>query len=96
MAKGILPPVEKNPTWVKHGEAMREVMRFADLSLEEFAYSLKKDRSQIARQLQGLERPQIEVVLANERFEGVMIIALARRSNGCEVDTVVHIRRSAK
>ena len=89
-------PEKANPQWVKHGQAMREVMRFADLSLEEFAHALKKNDRQIARQMLGQERPQIEAVLAVERFEGPMVIALARRTSGVDVDTVVHIRRSAK
>lgn len=94
-AKGWLPKGEiPNPNWVKHGQCLREVMRFADLTLEEFAYALGRDRSQIGRQMEGKERPQIELCLAHERFEGPMVIALARRATGVEVDTVVHIRRT--
>lgn len=89
LPKGEIP----NPIWIKHGKCMREVMRFADLTLEEFAYELGRDRSQIGRQLEGKERPQIELCLAHVRFEGPMVVALARRADGVEVDTVVHIRR---
>jgi len=95
-AKADLRKADKNPNWVKWGQCMREVMRFADLTLEEFAYALGKNDRQIARHLLGDERPQLEVVLANPRFEGPLVIALARVSSGVEVDTVVHIRRSAQ
>lgn len=84
-----------NPQHVKWGGCMAEVMRFSGLSLEEFAFALKKDARQVARQMLGQERPQIEAVLAVDRLQGPMVIALARVSHGVEVDTVIHIRRSA-
>lgn len=96
-AKAGLRSAEKSeidPHYVKLGGCMADVMRFSGLSLEEFAYALKKDERQIARQLQGKERPQIEAVLAIDRFQGPMVIALARISAGVEVDTVIHVRRT--
>lgn len=80
-----------NPEWVKLGACMGEVKQFLGLSLEEFAFALKKDERQISRQLLGKERPQIEAVLAVDRFQGPMVIALARIAQGVEVDTVVHV-----
>lgn len=47
------------------------------------------------RQIDGKERPQIEAVFAVEKFQGAMVIALARLAAGVEVDTVIHVRRSA-
>lgn len=94
MAKTLIRKAEKNLLWVKDGAAMREVQNFSGLTLKEFAAALGKDERQIERQMQGLERPQTEVVRANERFEGPMVIAMARRTSGMEVDTVVHIRRA--
>lgn len=82
----------ENPEWVKLGACMGEVKQFLGLSLEEFAFALKKDDRQIARQLLGKERPQIEAVLAVDRFQGPMVVALARISQGVDVDTVTHIR----
>lgn len=87
-----LRSAEVNPHYVKLGACIAEVMRFSGLSLEEFAFALKKDERQIARQMQGRERPQLEAVLAVDRFQGPMIVALARISQGVEVDTVLHIR----
>jgi hypothetical protein len=45
--------------------------------------------------VEGKERPQIETVLAVDRFQGAMVIALARLASGVEVDTVIHVRRIA-
>jgi hypothetical protein len=95
-AKPHLPKAEKNAVWVKHGAAMKEVQHTLQMTLEELAYALKKDVRQVGRWMEGTERPQIELMLANERFEGAMVIAIARRTTGVDVDTVVHIRRSAK
>lgn len=93
MAKVGLRSAENiDPHYVKLGQCMQEVQRFLGLSLEEFAHALKKDVRQVARQMQGKERPQIEAVLAVDRFQGPMVVAIARMSSGVEVDTVHHIR----
>ena len=86
---------EKASQWEKDGAAMREVQHTLCLTLKEFAAALGKDERQIERQMQGLERPQIEAVRAVERFEGPMLIAQARRTSGVQVDTVIHVRRTA-
>ncbi len=93
MAKVGLRSAE-NPQHVKHGACMKKVMQFLGLSLEEFAFALGKDERQIARQMLGQERPQIEAVLAVDRFQGVMIVALAESAAGVSVDTVIHVRRT--
>jgi hypothetical protein len=62
------------------------------MSLKEFAVALGKNESQIRRQIAGEERPQLEVVFAIERFQGPLVISLARLATGVEVDTVLHIR----
>lgn len=91
-AKPEVRKADKNPQWVKHGAAMREVQHAFVLTLKEFARELGKNERQVERQMQGVDRPMIEVVLAVEQFEGPMLIALARRTHGMHVDTVVHIR----
>lgn len=97
-AKAALPDVRKaeiERLWKKDGAAMREVQHAFGLTLKEFAAAIGKDERQVERQMQGVERPQIEAVRAIARFEGPMLIALARRADGVEVDTVIHVRRSA-
>lgn len=86
-----LRSAEINPHHAKLGACMAEVQRFLGLSLEEFAFALKKDARQVARQMAGTERPQLEAVLAVDRFQGPMVVALARVSQGVEVDTVIHV-----
>lgn len=97
-AKAALPDVRKaeiERLWVKWGGCIDEVRGVFRMTLQEFAAALEKDERQVARWIAGQERPQIETVLAKARFEGPMLIALARLSSGVEVDTVITVRRSA-
>jgi hypothetical protein len=95
MAKADLRKTETDAYYAQLGGCMREVQHAFCLTLQQFAAELGKNESQIRRQMDGLERPQIEVVFAVERFQGPLVIALARLSTGVEVDTVIHVRRTA-
>ena len=97
-AKADLKDVRKaeiEGLWGKWGGCIDEVRGVFRLTLKEFAAELGKDERQVARWIAGQERPQIEVVFAVERFQGVMLIALARSASDVEVNTVIHVRRSA-
>ena len=97
-AKASLKTVRKTdiqPCWLKWGAAIEEVQCVFRLSLKEFASELGKDERQVQRWIEGAVRPQIETVLAVPRFEPAMVIALARSTSGVDVDTVIHVRRSA-
>ena len=86
---------ENERLWVRWGSCIDEVRGAFRLTLKEFAVELgDRDERQVQRWVEGKERPQIETVLAVERFQGPMLIALARLAHGVEVDTVVHIRRT--
>jgi len=93
MAKATLRKPEN--AHAELGGCLEEVRRTFGLTLEEFAHELGKDDRQIARQIKGDERPQLEVVFAVERFRPALVIALARLAHGVEIDTVIHLRRSA-
>lgn len=97
-AKATLSHVCKSETeqfYARLGGCMAEVQHVFGLTLKEFAAELGKNESQIRRQIEGHERPQIEAVFAVERFQPAMVIALARLAAGVEIDTVLTIRRSA-
>lgn len=98
IAKGALRKAEHDepdPERVKLGACMRKVQHDFVLTLKEFARELGKDERQIERQMEGKERPQIELLLSHPKFQGPMLIALANSTPGVEVDTVIHIRRSS-
>ena len=94
MAKAGLRNSE-NPYYAQLGSCLRDVQHAFGLTLQEFAVELGKNESQVRRQMDGTERPQIEAVFAVPRFQGPLVIALARLATGVEVDTVIHVRRSA-
>lgn len=94
-AKASLRSAEGDPFHARIGACLDEVRNVFGLTLQQFAAELGKDERQVKRQIEGKERPQIEVVFAVERFQGALVIALARMAAGVEVDTVIHVRRSA-
>jgi hypothetical protein len=95
MAKAGLRKSEIDPYYAQLGNCLREVQHAFALTLQEFALELGKNESQVRRQMGGVERPQIEAVFAVQRFQGPLVIALARLATGIEIDTVIHVRRSA-
>lgn len=94
-AKADLRKSEIDPYYAQLGGVLRAVQHAFGLTLQEFAHELGKNESQVRRQMEGMERPQIEAVFAVQRFQGPLVIALARLATGIEVDTVIHVRRSA-
>lgn len=94
-AKASLPAIRKAEHvefYARIGRCLDEVRNVFGLTLKEFAAELGKDERQVQRQIEGKERPQIEAVFAVERFQGPLVIALARLAAGCEIDTVVHFK----
>lgn len=77
------------------GACIEAVRHESRLTLDEFAHALGKDPSQVGRWISGEDRPQIETVLAVERFQPLMVVALAGLSKQIEVVTEIRVRRSA-
>lgn len=96
MAKADVRKADNALIHAQLGHCMQEVQHAFCLTLKEFAAELGKDERQVQRQMDGIDRPQIEAVFAVERFQGPMVIAMARVAAGVEVDTVVHIRGKRK
>ena len=94
-AKADLRKTENGLDYARLGQCIDEVRNVFGLTLKEFSVALGKNESQIRRQIEGKERPQIEAVFAIERFQGPLVIALARLASGVQVDTVIHVKRSA-
>jgi hypothetical protein len=93
-AKASIRKTDTEGYYAALGGCIEEVRRVSGLTLKEFAAVVGKDERQIARQVEGKDRPQLEAVFAVERFRGPLVIALARLAAGCEIDTVIHVRRS--
>ena len=95
MAKADLRKPDTAAYYAALGSCIQDVQHVFGLTLDEFAAEVKKDSRQLKRQIEGQERPQLEVVFAVERFRGPLVIALAKLAAGVEVQTVVTLRRSA-
>ena len=87
-----LRKTQKRTQWQKDGAAIDEVRHVFRLSIKEFAGALERSEAQVRAWIEGRERPQVEAVREVQRFEPAMIVALARMTNGIDVDTVLHIR----
>jgi len=98
-AKAGLPDVRKaeiERQWRDWGACIDQVRGEFRLTLKEFAAELgDRDERQVQRWIEGKERPQVETVFAVQRFQPALVIALARLAEGVEVDTVIHVRRTA-
>ena len=95
MAKAGTRKADTDALYASLGAAVREVQHAYGLTLQEFAYELGKNERQVARWLDGSDRPQVEAVFAVDRFRAPLVIALARLSAGVEVVTEIRVRRIA-
>jgi len=86
---------DTRPLFVQLGACIDEVRCGFRLTLEAFAHALGKDDRQVARWISGEVRPQLETVLAVEKFRAPLLIALASLSSEIEVTTQLTYRRIA-
>lgn len=94
-AKADIRKADTDRYYAALGGCMAEVMGVYGLTLKEFAAELKKDERQLQRQMDGKERPQLEVVFSVDRFRAPLVIALAKLAAGVEVVTEIRVRRTA-
>ncbi len=94
-AKATIRKPDTEAYYASLGACVREVQHVSGLTLKEFCAVLGKDERQIARQIEGADRPQLEVVFAIERFRGPLVIALARLAADVDVVTEIRVRKSA-
>lgn len=78
------------------GRAVDRAMRLAGWSLKELSGHVKRDERQVARWIDGQERPQFDVLFAVAVLQQPLVIALAELAEiGVEIDTVIRLRRRA-
>jgi hypothetical protein len=94
-AKASIRKPDTETYYASLGGCIEDVRCAFGLTLEAFAYELKMNDRQLARQIKGEDRPQLEKVFAVERFRGPLVIALARLSADVDVVTEIRVRRSA-
>lgn len=94
-AKAAIRKPDTERYYASLGRCIEEVRRVSGLTLKEFAAALGKDERQLARQIDGKDRPQLEIVFAVETYRGPLVIALAKLAADVDVVTEIRVRRSA-
>ena len=76
------------------GAVVERVRQRAGLSLKQFADRIKRDERQIARWINGTERPQFDAIFAREEFRPLVVEAIAEIAGaGVQLETVVRVTR---
>lgn len=81
------------------GRLIERSLEIAGITKGQLARSLGygDDQSQVARWIAGVERAQIERLLALPAFCAAFVVALAEQGvDGVEIETVVKVRRKAR
>lgn len=94
LAKALLRKADTAIWREQIGRAIERAMSLVGWSLKEFAAAVDRDPRQVARWLDGSERPQLDAVFAVERLRQPLVQALGELA-GAEVQTVITIRRVA-
>ncbi len=82
------------------GAALQRAVSLRGWSLKEFAAAVDRDERQCARWINGTERPQLDVLFAEESLRQPLIAALAWAVGVCaelsiEEEVTIRIRRTA-
>lgn len=78
------------------GASVSRCFALAGLSQKEAAALIGRDTAQIARWVNGQERPQFDAIFAVAQLRQPLVVALAELGGaGVEVTTSITIRRSA-
>lgn len=94
MAKADLNPIE---TWRSSvGQAIHRCFALARLSQKEAAALIGREPAQIARWINGQERPQFDAIFAVDCLRHPLILALAEiAGSGVKIRTEISIERTA-
>jgi hypothetical protein len=76
------------------GACIERARCLSGLTLEQFASEIQRDPSQVGKWIRNTEPPQLDAILMSSQ-RGVMLQALAERTPGCEVESVITMRRRA-
>ena len=95
MAKADLRKAEIDAWRVSVGHAVERARQLSGLSLKEFSARIQRDERQVARWIAGLERPQMDALMAVDALRQPVIVAFAElgRDTGVEIVTEIRVRR---
>lgn len=76
------------------GAAIERARALSGLNLDQFAAEVGRDASQVGKWIRNVEPPQVDPILMSP-MRGFLLQALAERTPGCEVESVIRMRRRA-
>jgi len=86
-------PAPSDLRWLV-GQALRRAFGLLGWSLKEAAAKVGRDERQVARWLNGAERPQLDALFAVEELRQPIVQALSELV-GAEVEVTIRLRRSS-
>lgn len=94
MAKADLRKADGSAARAEAGRVIGLTQKLTGLSLKEFAAALGRDERQVARWIEGTERPQLDAILAAEQVRTPFVVACAKSTPQIEVETVIRTKVS--
>lgn len=96
MAKADLRKAEMPEFRVQVGRAIQRAISLVGWSLKELSGQVKRDERQLARWMNGAERPHFDALFAVEELRQPLVVALAELAGDqVVIETVVRVRRRA-
>jgi len=96
MAKADVRKPEMFDFRAQVGGAIERAASLVGWSLKELAGKVDRDPRQVARWIDGSERPHFDALFAVEELRQPLVVAFAEMAgHGVEVETVVRVRRIA-
>lgn len=95
MASADLRKSETRDFLADIGSCLNVARHSVGWNLDELANALGRDPRQVRRWIAGEERTQLDAIWAVPALRAPFVVALAQLAEGCQVETVVRIRRTA-
>ena len=97
MAKADLRKADQPEFRLRVGSAIQRAMHLRGWSLKEMAAAVARDPRQVARWIEGVERPHFDALFAIEELQQPLVVALAElvARQDVEIETVIRVRRHA-
>lgn len=94
MAKADL---RKADARVQIGRVIRRAAELAGLTrLQQLAAAVHRDERQVARWMDGTERPHFDALIDVEELQQPLVIAFAELTPRVEIETIVRVRRNTR
>lgn len=96
MAKADVRKADVDGWRTRVGQAIQRAVSLRGWTLKEFAAAAGRDERQVARWIDGTDRPQLDTLFAVDSLRQPLIVAFSEMAGvGVDVETTITIRRTA-